>query len=184
MSVMRATNSGLRGEMGAGHRRVRAMVAIPVVVGCALLGTIAGLLFPLPPAAVTREGRALLSVSHEPMAKDQGTGAGPTLTRTSQSRHEGLPRASASMIDAPAQSASTPQGQARSGLTQDAAPLAASQKPDPMQKPSQAASRVGEVRHRARHKNLLSDRMRRPKREQFAWSQLPILGPVAGALLP
>jgi hypothetical protein len=184
MSVVSAMHSGLRGEMGAGHRRVRAVVAIPVVIGCALLGAAAGLLFPLPPAAVTHEAPAILWASHEPTQKGQGTGAGPTLTAIPQSRHEGLAGASESLIHGPAQSASTPQGQARSELTQDAAPLVVSQKPDPIERTSQATSRIGEGRHRAKHKNLLSDRMRRARRERSAWSQLPLLGPVAGALLP
>jgi hypothetical protein len=183
MSVVIAMNSGLRGEMGAGHRRVRAIVAIPVVVGCTLLGTVLGLLFPLPPAAVTREGPAVLFVSHERMPKE-GTRAGSTLTATPQSRHEELPAASESLIREPAQSASRPQGQSRSELTQDAAPVVVSQKPDPIEQPSQATSKIGEERHRAKRKNLLSDRMRRERRERPPWSQLPILGPVAGALLP
>jgi hypothetical protein len=183
MSVVSAMHSGSRGENGAGHRRVRWVVAIPVVVGCALLGTVAGLLFPLPPAALTREGPALLSVGHEPMPEDQGSAAGPKLTTTPHSRHEGVPRASASPTDEPAQSASTRQGQARSELTQDAAPRVVSEKPDAIEMPRRATSRVGEGRHRAKHRNLLSDRMRQ-RREQSAWSQLPFLGPVAGALLP
>jgi hypothetical protein len=181
MRVVSAMNSGLRGEMGPRHRRVRATVAIPVVVGCAVLGTVAGLLFPLPPAAVTRERPVLLSVSHEPMPKDQGRGVGPTPTATAQFRHDEL-GASEPPIDARDQPTSTPQGQARSALTQDAAPLVASQKSDSIEQPSKATSRVGEGRHRAKHK--LSDRMRRERREQSAWSQLPIFGPVAGALLP
>ena len=198
MSVVGSTNSSFGREMGIGHRPVRATIAIPVVLACGLLGAVAGQLFPLPPAAVMRES-PVASTSHESMPQ---AGAGRArLTATPQSRHERLAGPSPSLARPPDQSAAPPQAQASSELTQAVAPPVASQKTDPVERPSRATSRVGEGGQRAKHSNLLSDRIRRGKRERSAasrrrisgrerpaqqgqLSQLPFLGPVAGALLP
>ena len=197
MSVVGSINSSIA-AMGIGHRRVRAMIGIPVVVACGLLGAVAGQLFPLPPAAVMRES-PVTSTSHEPMPQ---AGAGrATLTATPQSRQKGLAGSNQTLAHPPDQSAAPPQAQASSKLTQAAAPPVVSQKTDPVEQPSQARSRAGEGGQRAKHNNLLSDRIRRGKRERSAasrrrisgrerpaqpgqLSQLPLLGPVAGALLP
>jgi hypothetical protein len=193
MSVVGSINSSFAREMGIGHRRVRAMIGIPVVVACGLLGVVAGQFFPLPPAAVMRESPAI-SASHALMPRDQAGPGRATLTATPQSRHEGLAGLSESVASSPGQSAAPPREQASS-------PVVASQKTDAVEPPSQATSRVGEGPQRAKHNNLLSDRIRQRKRERSAashrrrsgrerpaqqgqLSQLPLLGPVAGALLP
>ena len=198
MSVVSAMNSSLRGEMGAGRRRVRATIAMPVVVSCGLLGVVAGLLFP-PPAAVTRESSAFFSTGHESMPKAE-PGAGRAVpAATPQPRDEKLSGSSEPLTPQPDRSASTPQEQASSERTEVAAPLAASQKYDAVEQPSQATSRVAQGRQRAKHDNLPSDHIGQGKRERSArrrisrrvrpakqgqLSQLPILGPVAGILLP
>jgi hypothetical protein len=193
MSIVGSINCGSGRDMGIGRRRVRAAIAVPVVVACGLLGAVAGQFFPLPPAAVMGESPAI-SASHATLPKDQA-GAGRAMPiATPQSRHEGLAGSSESVARPPGQSAAPPQEQASS-------PLVASQKTDPVEQPSQATSRVGEGRQRAKHNNLPSDRIRQGKPERSAarhrrisgrerpaqqgqLSQLPILGPVAGALLP
>ena len=192
MSVVGSINSSIA-AMGIGHRRVRAMIGIPVVVACGLLGAVAGQLFPLPPAAVMGESPAI-STSHASLLKDQAGAARATLTATPQSRHQGLAGSSESVARPPGQSAAQPREQASS-------PVVASQKTDAVEPPSQATSRLGEARHRAKHDDLLSDRIRHAKRQRSAashrrirgrerpaqqgqLSQLPFLGPVAGALLP
>jgi hypothetical protein len=81
MSVVGSVNSNLAREMGIGHRRVRAMIGIPVVVACGLLGAVAGQFFPLPPAAVMRESPAISS-SHASMPKDQAGASRATLAAT------------------------------------------------------------------------------------------------------
>jgi hypothetical protein len=185
MSVVSAMSSGVQGDGDVGSRRVRARVALPIVAVCALLGVVAGVVFPLP--------AAMLSAVSAPIPK-HGSGSGQAKpTKTPQSSGEALP--SVSPIH-PDPSLSTPQEQARSGLTRAESPLVVTQKPDPLEEPSQAASRAGERRHRAQRKNVLSDRMRHGKRERSAalrrrprapqgqFSQLPIVGPVAGAILP
>jgi hypothetical protein len=199
MSVVGAINTSFGREMGIGHRRVPATIAIPVVVACGMLGVVAGLLFPLPPAAVTRESPAFLSASRESMPKHQAGAGRATLTATPQSRHEGLAGPSASLARQPDQSAAPPQERASSELTRVAPPVG-SQRSDLFEPPSQATSRVGEGRQPAKHNSLLSDRIRQAKRERSAairrrisgrerpaqrgqLSQLPFLGPVAGALL-
>ena len=181
MSVVGSINSSFARQMSIGHRRVRAMIGIPVVVACGLLGAVAGQFFPLPPAAVMHPA---ISTSHASIPKDQAGAGRATLTTGS----------SASVASPPGQSAAPPREQGSS-------PVVASQKTDAVEQPSHATSRVGEGRQHANHNNLLSDRIRQGKRERSAasrrrirgrerpaqqgqLSQLPFLGPVTGALLP
>ena len=191
MSIVGSIDCGVGREMGIGHRRVRAAIAVPVVGACGLLGAVAGQFFPLPSAAVMRESPAI-SAGHASMPRDQAGAGRATLTAAPQSRHEGLAGSSGSLARPPGQSAAPPHEQASS-------PPVASQKTDPVEQP--ATSKVGEGRQRAKHDNLLSDRIRQGKPERSAarhrrisgrerpaqqgqLSQLPILGSVAGALLP
>ena len=164
------------------HRRVRAIVAIPVVISCGAVGAAAGVLFPLHPAAVSRQAPTLVAEPETPR------GARPSIVRAA---------------DVVAQARSAPREVLPAALTSPAAAPSAPREPLAVAPQSRDASPTAEEPLRPRHRS--SERIVRAKRGLHAQqrnrtvagapsqakgsakgslSQLPIIGPVAGVLLP
>jgi hypothetical protein len=189
MALERSTSSP-RAQGGVGRRRVRAIVAIPVIALCGSLGALAGVLFPVHPAPVS-DAADTLQRNAEVSPQGLVPGGVPPVVSRAEPEREAVGTPPSRDVPAPRpQVTHSESAKALSGA-------AAAREPAGSEAPADVAASQEEKRQHARHEAF--DRRARVRRERYAalrkraagaanaqkgqLLQIPLVGSVAGLLM-
>jgi hypothetical protein len=162
-----------------GHRRVRIIVAIPVVILCGALGAVAGVLFPLHPPAVSPQ-----PASAQP---ELANGAGPPVVRVRKgaAQPEAVTReVSPATLAAPSAAALAPDEPLAAAPQSKQASETKEEPPGSRHRRFARFVRAKRGQHARQRNRAVAGEAGLAKAPKGSLSQLPIIGPVTGLLSP